>query len=35
VQVKEQVIKAAFFGILQDVDKVESLFTVISAQKEY
>lgn len=35
VQAKEQVIKAALFGILQDVDQVEKLFTVITAQGEY
>lgn len=35
VQAKEQVIKAALFALLQDEDRVENLFTVISAQKEY
>jgi len=35
VQPKEEVIKAALFGILQDVERVERLFMVISAQKEY
>lgn len=35
VQSKEQVIKAALYGILQDVERVERVFTVISAQREY
>ena len=35
VQAKEQVIKAALFAIVPDIHRVESLFTVIFAQKEY
>jgi type I restriction enzyme R subunit len=35
VQAKEEVIKQALFGIIKDVDRVNDLFTVISAQKEY
>ncbi len=35
VQAKEQIIKAALYGILQDADQVEELFTIISAQREY
>ncbi|QDU86787.1 Type I restriction enzyme R protein [Pirellulimonas nuda] len=35
VQAKEQIIKAALFGILQDAELVESLFTVLVAQKDY
>lgn len=35
IQAKEAVIKAALHKILQDVDRVEDLFMVISAQKEY
>ncbi|MDC0936115.1 restriction endonuclease subunit R, partial [Pirellulales bacterium] len=35
VQAKEQVIKAALYGILQDEDQVESLFTILVAQREY
>lgn len=34
-QAKEQVIKAALYGILQDAERVESLFTILAAQKEY
>ena len=35
VQTREQVIKAALYGILQDVDEVERLFLIIKKQKEY
>jgi type I restriction enzyme R subunit len=35
VQSKEEVIKAALYAILQDESRVESLFTVISAQREF
>lgn len=34
-QAKEEVIKAALYGVLQDVDLVHSLFSVISELKEY
>ncbi len=35
VQARERVIKAALFGILNDIDQVERLFSIIKAQKEY
>ncbi|RJG27312.1 type I restriction endonuclease subunit R [Massilia cavernae] len=35
VQAKENVIKAALYGILLDVDEVERIFLVIRQQKEY
>jgi type I restriction enzyme, R subunit len=35
MQAKEEVIKAALYGILQDVDRVEKVFLVIAAQGEY
>lgn len=35
VQAKEQVIKAALFGLLQDEDRVESIFDILVAQGEY
>ncbi len=35
VQAKEQVIKAALYGILQDVAEVERIFLIIRQQKEY
>ena len=35
VQAREQVIKAALFGVLQNVDEVERIFLIIKAQKEY
>ena len=35
VQARERVIKAALFEILNDIDKVERLFSIIKAQKEY
>jgi type I restriction enzyme R subunit len=34
-QAKEQVIKQALYGVLQDVDAVERAFLIIKAQKEY
>jgi type I restriction enzyme R subunit len=35
VQAREQVIKAALYGILQDVAEVERIFLIIKAQAEY
>ena len=35
VQAREQVIKAALYGIVQDVADVERIFLIIKAQKEY
>jgi type I restriction enzyme, R subunit len=35
VQTKEQVIKAALYGVLQNVDEVERIFLIIKQQKEY
>lgn len=35
VQAKENVIKAALYGILLDVDEVERIFPIIRQQKEY
>jgi type I restriction enzyme R subunit len=35
VQAREQVIKAALYDVLQDVDEVERIFPIIKAQKEY
>ena len=35
VEPREQVIKEALFGILQDVAEVERIFLIIKAQKEY
>jgi type I restriction enzyme R subunit len=35
VQAKEQLIKAALFGVLQDAETVERLFPVLVAQPEY
>ena len=35
VQTKEQVIKLALYGILQDVDEVERIFLIVKAQAEY
>ena len=32
---KEQIIKNAMYGILQDVDEVERLFPIIKQQREY
>jgi type I restriction enzyme, R subunit len=34
-QSKEQQIKAALYGILQDVDEVERIFLIIQGQSEY
>ncbi|WP_455423688.1 hypothetical protein [Chloracidobacterium validum] len=35
VQSREQVIKSALYGVLQDVDEVERVFLIIKAQPEY
>ena len=35
VQAREQVIKAALYGVLQDVAEVERIFLIIKAQREY
>ena len=35
IQAREQVIKAALYGVLQDVAEVERIFLIIKAQKEY
>lgn len=35
VQAREQVIKAALYDVLQNVAKVERIFPIIKAQKEY
>ena len=35
VQAKENIIKAALYGILQDVAEVERIFLIIAKQKEY
>jgi len=35
VQAREQVIKAALYGVLQDVAEVERIFLIVKAQKEY
>ena len=35
VQAKEQVIKAALFGLFQDAAEVERLFALLAAQPEY
>ena len=35
VQAREQVIKAALYGVLQNVDEVERIFLIIKAQREY
>ena len=35
VQAREQVIKAALYGVLQDVLEVERIFLIIKAQSEY
>jgi type I restriction enzyme, R subunit len=32
---KEQVVRAALFGVLQDADEVERIFLVIKQQGEY
>ena len=35
VQAREQEIKAALYGVLQDVTEVDRIFPIIKAQKEY
>ena len=35
VQAREQVIKAALYGLLQDVAEVERVFLIVKAQREY
>ena len=35
VQTKEQLIKAALYGVLQDAAEVERLFPILVAQPEY
>ena len=35
VQAREQTIKAALYGVLQNVDEVERIFLIIKAQPEY
>ena len=35
LQAREQVIKAALYGVLKDVAEVERIFLIIKAQKEY
>lgn len=35
VQARENVIKAALYGVLQDADEVERVFLIVKAQKEY
>jgi type I restriction enzyme R subunit len=35
IQAREQVIKAALYGILQDVSEVERIFLIIKQQMEY
>jgi type I restriction enzyme R subunit len=35
VQAREQVIKAALYGVLQDKAEAERIFTIVKAQKEY
>ncbi len=35
VQAREQVIKAALYGVSQDVQEVERIFPIIKAQREY
>ncbi|MBI5485238.1 MAG: HsdR family type I site-specific deoxyribonuclease [Deltaproteobacteria bacterium] len=35
VQAKENVIKAALYGLLQNVDEVERIFLIVEKQKEY
>jgi type I restriction enzyme R subunit len=35
VQAREQVIKAALYGVLRDVADVERVFLIIKAQREY
>jgi type I restriction enzyme R subunit len=35
IQAREQVIKAALYGVLQDTDQVEYVFPIIKQQTEY
>jgi type I restriction enzyme R subunit len=35
IQAREQVIKAALYGVLQDAAEAERIFLIIKAQKEY
>ena len=35
VQAREQVVKRALYDVLQDIDDVERIFSIIKAQKEY
>ena len=35
VQPREQVIKAALYTVLGDVDEVERIFLIVDAQREY
>ena len=35
VQAREQVVKAALYGVLQDVDEVERIFLIVKQQREY
>ena len=35
IQSREQVIKAALYGVLKNVDEVERIFLIIKAQSEY
>ena len=35
IQAREQVIKAALYGVLRDKDEVERIFLIIKQQKEY
>lgn len=35
IQAREQVIKAALYGVLRDTDEVERIFLIVKAQKEY
>jgi len=35
VQAREQVIKAALYGVLRDEAEVERIFLIIKAQREY
>jgi type I restriction enzyme R subunit len=35
VQAREQVIKAALYGVLQNVEEVERVFLIIKQQMEY
>jgi len=35
VQAREQIVKSALYGILQDVAAVERIFLIVKAQPEY